>query len=130
MNRGSLRKKSAQGWELFLKFMKTSVTKLTNHHDDPADMCRLSRRLRLWNCGIYDKVIESNPSVLKSGLFNKVPEGPKLIVDKYDELYGYKSLEGQGLRIGFDESQFDEEDKLTINKYRKFFYGKAQDTET
>ena len=75
-------------------------------------------------------MIESNPSVLKSGAFNEVPEGPKLIVDKYDELYGYKSLQGQGLRIGFDESQFDEEDKLTINKYRKFFNGKAQDTET
>ena len=72
--------------------MKTSVTKLTNHHDDPTDMCRLSHRLRLWNCGIYDKVIDSNTSVLESGVFNKVPEGPKLIVDKYDELYGYKSL--------------------------------------
>ena len=87
----------------------------------------------VWNSTVvqlYDKVIESNPSVLKSGLFNKVPEGPKLIVDKYDELYGYKSLEGRGLRIGFDESQFDEVDKLTINKYRKFFYGEAQDSET
>ena len=62
--------------------------------------------------------------------FKIVPEGPKLIVDKYDELYGYKSLEGRGLRIGFDESQFDEVDKLTINKYRKFFYGEAQDSET
>ena len=57
---------------------------------------------------LTNHMIESSPSDLKSGVFNKVSEGPKFIVDKYDELYVYKSLEGQGLiRIGFDESQFD-----------------------
>lgn len=82
MHRGSLKLYPQQGWELFLKFIKTSVTKLTNHHDDPVDMCRLSRRLRLWNCGTYDEVIKSNPSIFTRDVFNKVPDGPKLIADK------------------------------------------------
>ena len=87
MHRGSLKKQSQQGRELFLKFLKTSVTKLTNHHNDPADMCRLSRRLRVWNCGTYNKVIDSDPSLLKDCAFNKEKHAAKWIVGNYDELY-------------------------------------------